>query len=547
MRSPAYLAHPNVQRLPSLLREIQEGEIRIPRFQRPFVWTDEQRLDLFRSIYDGIPIGSILVWRTKDHVLKCYDHVGHLPLAWYFRGEEEERRQVRQYVLDGHQRLTTLFDALGAGLVTADQVAEKTATVVDTEETQADRTWPIYFDLEEKTFQIHRRSGEPPDTWLPLSILLDPYKLFAFQRRLPDRGSDRVLINRTEALASTFKDYSLPVVPIATESLELATESFQRVNSVGTPMNQVHMVSALTWTPEFDLNERLREIQTELGDVGWQDLDEQMILNTCKAALDLDIYYAEAKEIRDALKERPEVLEEARSSLRKASIFLREHCKIYGPAVLPYSYQVVLLADALRIAGEPPQEVQAKLTTWFWLTTYSEHFGGISAGRLARTLEHLRAVVIQGAHPEPPDLARTVTPLQRFDFRTARSRAVALRMAELQARHGGVPEYDPFQLLADYGREAIPTLFASREVKHRFTEGPENRILVHPREASRIRRLLSDPACERNLHASFAVDENARAALSKGDLSYFLASRRMAILRFEEDFLESLGSLSLDF
>jgi hypothetical protein len=538
MPSPAYLAQPNIQRLPSLLREIQAGEIRIPRFQRPFVWTDEQRLDLFRSIYDGIPIGSILIWRTKDNALRCYDHLGRRRLGWSVREEEAEGGQVRQYVLDGHQRLTTLFDALGGALVTGDMETEATS---DEEDWQGDAIRPIYFDLAERSFRVQRKPGELPDKWLPLSILLDPYKLFEFQKRHLETGVDRRLVNRAESLASTFKDYFIPVVPIVTEDLELATQSFQRANSGGTPMTEVHMVSALTWSPDFDLNERIQEILTELGEVGWQDLEEKMVLNTCKAALELDVYDADAKEIRDALKNKPEILEEATVALKKATIFLREHCNVHGPAVLPYSFQLVLLADAMRLVKEPSPETETALTRWFWLTTYSEHFGGISAGRLAKTLAHLRAVVTHSESPEPPELSRNVRTLPRFDFRTARSRAIALRLAELSPQNGGPERHDPFQLLADYGRDAMPMLLPSREVATQ-AGGPENRILVHPKEANQLRRKIREAASEhRDLLNSHAISENAAFYLELCEWVDFLKLRREELISLERAFVEQLG------
>jgi len=549
MPSPAYLAQPNIQRLPSLLREIQAGEIRIPRFQRPFVWTDEQRLDLFRSIYDGIPIGSILIWRTKDHALRCYDHLGRRRLGWSVREEETvEGGQVRQYVLDGHQRLTTLFDALGGDLDTGNSETEATS---GDEDRQGDTVRPVYFDLAERNFRVQRKPGELPDKWLPLSILLDPYKLFEFQKRHLETGADRRLVNRAESLASTFKDYTIPVVPIVTEDLELATQSFQRANSGGTPMTEVHMVSALTWSPEFDLNERIQEILTELGEVGWQDLDEKMILNTCKAALELDVYDADAKDIRDALKSKPEILEEATVALKKAAIFLREHCNVNGPAVLPYSFQLVLLADALRLVKESSPETEAALTRWFWLTTYSEHFGGISAGRLAKTLAHLRAVVTHGEPPEPPGLSRSVRALPRFDFRTARSRAIALRLAELNPQNGGPERHDPFQLLADYGKDAMPMLLPSRKLANRHVEGPENRILVHPKEAGQLRRSLRETAflavviLDKEpgllLHSHAISRRETAQALGREDRQEFFKLRREELISLERAFVEQLG------
>jgi hypothetical protein len=543
MSGPAYLKQPNITRLPNLLREIQEGEIRIPRFQRPFIWTTEQRLLLLRSIYEGMPIGSILLWRTKNHDLKSYDHLGPLHLSWSL--VEKGKDDVSQYVLDGHQRLTTLYVALGGGL----QPVSDPALAGEAEEELFEVGWPIFFDLEDRRFKVQSYRGEPHVSWLPLSILLDPFQLYEFQKTLVQAGVDRALVNRAEALASTFKDYSIPVVPIVTEDLELATQSFQRVNSGGTTMNEVHMVSALTWSPQFDLNERMQEIRGELGEVGWQDLEEKMILHTCKAALDLDIYYSDVLEIRDAIKERPQVLREATDAIKAAAGFLKDQCKVHSPAVLPYSFQIVLLADAIQRGTDGLQRdlepgAPEALARWFWLTTYTEYFAGISAVRLAKALEHIREVACMEVDPEPPGMSREVRPFRRFDFRSARSRAIALRMAGRQPWNGG-PNGSPYQLLADHGPDALPMLFPSREISARSAEGPENRFLAHPMDAARVRRALREPPGlfppDREFLKSHAVDARAAEALWEGDLTEFLRLRRRNLIDLERDHVENLG------
>jgi hypothetical protein len=359
-------------------------------------------------------------------------------------------------------------------------------------------------------------------------------------------------VNRTESLASTFKDYTIPVVPIVTEDLEIATQSFQRLNNGGTPMTEVHMVSALTWSPEFDLNERIQEILTELGEVGWQDLEEKMILNTCKAALDLDIYYADAEEIRTAIKDRPQVLEEAANSLKAAARFLRDECKIYGPAILPYSFQIVLLADAIWRATDCLQtelspETATLVRKWFWLTTYTEHFAGISAVRLAQTLTHLRELTTtEGGVPEPPGASRKVTPIpRRFDFRSARSRAIALRMADMQANISNYAGQNSYELLSVYGRSAIPMLILrGAKAPDKTLEGPENRVLVHPLLAPSLRGELLGIAhfkTDAKLLASYAVSEAAAEALKMEDNEAFLAHRRTTLIDLEEEFVKDIG------
>ena len=48
-----------------LRNKIIEGNIKIPPFQREFVWKQEQVIELLDSIIKDYPIGSILLWETK--------------------------------------------------------------------------------------------------------------------------------------------------------------------------------------------------------------------------------------------------------------------------------------------------------------------------------------------------------------------------------------------------------------------------------------------------------------------------------------------------
>ena len=53
----------------SLIEDIRRGEIKIPQFQRPFVWNEDQALDLVDSIASYYPIGSLLLWKTPSSSL----------------------------------------------------------------------------------------------------------------------------------------------------------------------------------------------------------------------------------------------------------------------------------------------------------------------------------------------------------------------------------------------------------------------------------------------------------------------------------------------
>src|SRR5215207_520160 len=85
-----------------LLQRITDGEIRIPAFQREFVWEPDRVQYLMDSIFKGYPIGTVLFWRTKEKL--SYDRdLGPFTLP------EPKKEYPIDYVLDGQQRLTSIF------------------------------------------------------------------------------------------------------------------------------------------------------------------------------------------------------------------------------------------------------------------------------------------------------------------------------------------------------------------------------------------------------------------------------------------------------
>ena len=81
---------------------MEEGDIKIPAFQRGFVWKQNQVIDLLDSIYNDYPIGSILLWNSNDR-LKSSRNIGGFEIP-----ERDDQYPVN-YVLDGQQRLSAIY------------------------------------------------------------------------------------------------------------------------------------------------------------------------------------------------------------------------------------------------------------------------------------------------------------------------------------------------------------------------------------------------------------------------------------------------------
>jgi len=98
------LPEPQIKTFPSLIGAIEQGQIKIPQFQRDFVWTKQKSAGLIDSVIKGYPIGTFIFWRTKER-LRSVKNIGKQVLP------EPEQGESVDYVVDGQQRLTNLLPA----------------------------------------------------------------------------------------------------------------------------------------------------------------------------------------------------------------------------------------------------------------------------------------------------------------------------------------------------------------------------------------------------------------------------------------------------
>src|SRR5438046_2561169 len=93
---------PTVSRpLSKLMEQVDNEQLILPEIQRDFVWQRRSVMLLFDSLFRGLPIGHMLVWKAKRAVTPKHFHHRKLRagiLLDNFYG----------YLLDGQQRLTAL-------------------------------------------------------------------------------------------------------------------------------------------------------------------------------------------------------------------------------------------------------------------------------------------------------------------------------------------------------------------------------------------------------------------------------------------------------
>ncbi len=518
---------PEVAFLGSLVDRIAAGKIRVPRFQRGFVWKQQDVHALLDSVLRGFPIGSVLVW-DGDMEIATVSRIGPVDVGQAPTG-------TVGYLLDGQQRLSTLVGAL---------------RLPDHEDTTFDQVdWCIYCDLD--TWEFRRRStGEPEPQLFPMSSLLDTTAFFRACRQItsdaPDERRSRLWLERADHLANAFRDYQIPVIHVREADLDTAVAVFARLNRTGRRMAADEMVSALTYREgKFHLAHELDEIKKELLRSGFGNLDRVLLLRSVLAALDRDIY---AKDWADLLV-KPEVRSRLEESFESAAEGIRAAVKFLGSLgvtsdrLLPYGLQLVLLGEFFRLCPDPDQRIVELLGRWFWVTSFTGWFGGVSTSQATRALREIQDLA-RGATAEVTavNIKAPAQPFpERFDGRSARVRAFLLYLASLRpCSLRNLEDLNPGQLLSGRGTGALGYLAPGRDVRKELRSSPANRMFAEELPIFGALSALDDHQL-REVLPRHGFHEESIGLLRAEDREGLIRARLDSLIEGERAFLEARG------
>ncbi|BEP92028.1 hypothetical protein GmRootA79_04120 [Acidovorax sp. A79] len=512
--TPSYVSQPQVIDLPKLLADVNAGHIQVPKFQRPFVWEDERRVELLRSLRAGIPIGSLLVWRTSQARLPSFETIAGVKIPRPAKG------QTISYLLDGHQRLTTLFAAF---------LAPTTPKKVKNAGAEDDIPSPIYFDLEQDDFVV----GNPTGTWscLPLYLFLDAVAIRQhFRGKEKEGGLMTEEVDRLQEIAEgvlyAMQWCRIPVIPLSTDDVELATRTFHRVNSQGVPMTEFHMVAALTWGDEFDLREIFeREWAKWRLPPGWEPASEQQTLNVLKGLLGMDVVRAPGDLLVRRIRDRPELASQPVELIARAMNFAASNLA-HTPAAVPYQMQLTLTAIALHELPDDDLFIDEEwLRRWWGLTTAWGSFASAATHRVQAALRHLRAGLQGQREPWPELLFRSTesAPLPTLDMRNARARYFA---------DGYAAGCGQTELLRTRGARAIISLYGGQgsQLGNRF---------IWPSEELDVLYTALEVGNMRLLQGHF-IDQECLAAWRSQDIEFFVTRREAKMNAFEAEWFHAL-------
>ncbi len=227
-------------KLGTILDQIDSGTMLLPEFQRGYVWNREQVRELMRSLFRGYPVGSLLVWETETD-----------PGA--VRGDVTPGAGVRMLLLDGQQRITTLY-----GIVRGRPPAFF--------EGRAESFTGLRFHLKTESFEFYA----------PAKMANDPYWVDVSGIFAPD-GLDRVVealvtggVGTAEALVLVLKlnkvrnilerEFHQEKITGADVTYDVVVDIFNKVNSGGTKLSKGDLALARICAEDPRIRGRMRDL-----------------------------------------------------------------------------------------------------------------------------------------------------------------------------------------------------------------------------------------------------------------------------------------------
>ena len=210
-----------------LVSDIKSGKLGLPEIQRPFVWDSVKVRDLVDSLYRGYPVGELMLWDGSADSSRSI-------------GKNDKEHSAQQRIVDGQQRLTSLYAVMTGEMVLDDDYQY--------------RSIQIAFNPFTERFEVANAAIRGSADWIanigdvfaePIGII-DPFvRNYIDSHGLDD---DQYKNLHAEVGAKFQKLYNLRNFPFNVVGIkaevhpDLVADIFVRINSEGVKLNQADFI-----------------------------------------------------------------------------------------------------------------------------------------------------------------------------------------------------------------------------------------------------------------------------------------------------------------
>lgn len=373
---------PGTLQYSTLIANIEQGLIKIPQFQRKFVWTVEQTAKLLDSILKGYPIGTFILWETNER-LRSIRNIGGIDLP------DTPAGHFVQYVLDGQQRMTSLYVSMKGAKIEADD-----GSITDYGE--------IYVDFEaeiDEPVVISDISGRNRDELIKFTDLLTGG--FALATKYPN------YLQKLDTYSNAFKTYLFSDILVKDAPIDIATEIFTRINVGGKPLSVFEIMVAKTYdaTRKFDLSEKYEELINRLEAVNYETISSSTVLQAVSVCL---VKECSKKQILKLERDKfIDIWDAVQNAFESAVDYFRSFYRIPVSQLLPYDGLLVPFTYYFfKHKDKPIAKQQLLLQDYFWRVVLNSRFSNSLETKLGQDIRKIDLILndTQPAYEEPVDI-----------------------------------------------------------------------------------------------------------------------------------------------
>ncbi len=401
--------------LSELLSDIGKGAIQLPDFQRSWIWDDAHIRSLIASVTLSYPIGAVMVLETGG------ESGSFLPRP--FAGVHlDSLTSPNGLVLDGQQRLTSLFLALMSGRPVPTRTTRGQETklyyyldMAKCLDPDLDREEAVLSLPESKVrtadfgrtvvLDVTTREREYERGLYPLEMIFNAVEAFQWNSGYKEYfkfnpGKVEFIDQFLAKIWLPINKYKVPVIELKRETpKEAVCQVFEKVNTGGVTLSVFELVTASFAADNFRLRddwaerrERIAEQNVLRGVSSTDFLQAVTLLASYKRSRAPGSTSAVSVRRRDVLRLTLDEYKDNASSVehgfqRAAQLLTRE--RVFDRRNLPYGTQLVPLAAICAYLDKQldAHDVLAKLARWYWCGVLGEMYGGANETRYTMDIQ----------------------------------------------------------------------------------------------------------------------------------------------------------------
>ena len=215
----------------NILKYVQDDQIAIPEIQRPFVWKGKEVCALIDSLYEGYPIGYLIIWQNSKVRVRDFGRGG-----------------TKKILIDGQQRVTSLMAAILGKEILDDDYRYRRIQIAFN---------PVMEEGEEHFVVYDESLADDPEWIKDISVLFKndfSYRKFEQEYRNLNPGKDLSKLEENIDRLKGILKHQVGIIELSfLLDIDVVSEIFIRINLQGKPLNQEDFVmSKISVNEQYD-------------------------------------------------------------------------------------------------------------------------------------------------------------------------------------------------------------------------------------------------------------------------------------------------------